>query len=73
MSTANDPDRIVINYFVDEAGDPTLFNANGKILIGTEGCSSYFMLGKVDIDDPEALSDELNALQHHNIHPPQVD
>jgi hypothetical protein len=24
-------------YFVDEAGDPTLFGARGKVLVGSEG------------------------------------
>jgi hypothetical protein len=63
MASADDPDRVVIHYFVDEAGNPTLFDARGKILVGTEGCSSYFMLGKVDVGDPERLASELDALR----------
>ncbi len=63
MATANDPDRIVIHYFVDEAGNPTLFDARGKILVGAEGCSSYFMLGKVDVDDLETLGRDLGQLR----------
>lgn len=44
------------HYFVDEAGDPTLFGARGKILVGSEGCSRFFMLGLADVDDPPALT-----------------
>ncbi len=51
------------NYFVDEAGDPTLFNTHGKVLLGKEGCSKFFILGKLDIVDPEKLASELNELR----------
>jgi hypothetical protein len=30
------------HYFVDEAGDPVLFDGRGRVLIGMEGCSRYF-------------------------------
>ena len=63
MASAEDPERVVIHYFVDEAGNPTLFDAKGRILIGTEGCSSYLMLGKLDIDDPATLGRELDDLR----------
>jgi hypothetical protein len=42
MPTANGQDRVVVRFFVDEACDPTLFNARGRIIVGTEGCSAYF-------------------------------
>ena len=32
-------------YFVDEAGDPVLFAAKGRVLVGSEGCSRYFAVG----------------------------
>ena len=34
-----------LNYFVDEAGDPTPFGAGGQVLVGTERCSRHFMPG----------------------------
>jgi hypothetical protein len=35
-------------YFVDEAGDGVLFSSKGgKLLVGENGCSRYFMLGLV--------------------------
>ena len=43
------------NYFVDEAGDPTLFNAQKKIVVGTSGCSMFFVVGLLDITDPSRL------------------
>lgn len=50
-------------YFVDEAGDPTIFDQRGRSLIGKEGCSKYFILGKLDVANPESLSTELNDLR----------
>jgi hypothetical protein len=53
----------IIHYFVDEAGDPTLFNRNGRLIVGDEGCSRYFLLGKLEIEEPEVLSAQLTALR----------
>ena len=46
-------------FFVDEAGDTTIFGQRGKVLIGEQGCSRYFMLGVLDIPNPVVLQDEL--------------
>ena len=59
-ATAN---RGVRYYFVDEAGDPTLFASRGKLIVGNEGCSNYFILGKLDIDEPERLAKEFTELR----------
>ena len=51
-------------YFVDEGGDGILFSRKGKVLVGTEGCSRFFMVGLLDVPDPAALKvrfDELRA------------
>lgn len=53
------------HYFVDEAGDGTLFGKSGGIAIGTEGCSKFFILGVLAVSDPEALTNELNLLRQH--------
>src|SRR3989304_2708348 len=50
-------------YFVDEAGDTTIFGQRGKVLIGEQGCSRYFILGVLDIPNPAVLQDELEALR----------
>jgi hypothetical protein len=52
-------------YYVDEAGDPTLFaSRGGRVIAGTrDGCSRFFILGKLDVPDPEALADALTALR----------
>jgi hypothetical protein len=42
-------------YFVDEGGDGTIFANRGKVIIGTPGCSRFFMLGLLDVVDPAAL------------------
>ncbi len=45
-----------IRFFVDEAGDPTIFNNAGEVIIGNNGCSRFFMLGKLEVDDPNLLA-----------------
>ncbi len=51
------------HYFVDEAGDPVLFDGKGRILVGTEGCSRFFSVGLLDVSDTVRLSQELNQLR----------
>lgn len=53
----------VFNSFVDEAGDSTLFNRRGAPLIGTNGCSRFFMMGKLDVENPKELGAKLTALR----------
>lgn len=54
----------VLNIFVDEAGDPSLFQGRrGKPITGTQGCSRYFILGKLEIDDPADLAAKLQGLR----------
>ena len=50
-------------YFVDEAGDAALFNEKGRVLVGTPGCSRFFMLGVLHVADPVALGADLVALR----------
>ena len=52
----------VRHFFVDEAGDPTLFDRRGNIIVGQEGCSSHFILGALDVPDPLALNEQLRQL-----------
>jgi hypothetical protein len=49
--------------YVDEAGDATLFDARGRVLVGEPGCSRYFMLGALEVGDPAALAADLMALR----------
>ena len=51
------------HYFVDEAGDGTLFSKHGRSLVGTEGCSRYFFLGLLDVLDPRSLDVQLGVLR----------
>ncbi len=37
-----------VTWFVDEAGDPTLFGKGGKVVAATEGCSRFFIAGTPD-------------------------
>jgi hypothetical protein len=63
MSQHQEKPSSIRHYFVDEAGDGTLFNKRGRIIIGTEGCSRFFILGLLDISKPEILGLELEELR----------
>ena len=50
-------------YFVDEAGDPVLFNRRKRVVVGNQGCSTYFILGLLDIIDPVRLDRAMTDLR----------
>jgi hypothetical protein len=58
---AEPPD--VLHHFVDEAGDPNLFNAKGERIVETLGCSRFFMMGVLEVDEPDQLAAALSALR----------
>ena len=49
-------------YYVDEAGDGTIFDARGRVIIGHEGCSRFFMLGLLDVVNPVALNEDPGSI-----------
>jgi hypothetical protein len=53
----------VAHFFVDEAGDLTIFDKKGRIIVGEEGVSNTFMLGIAETPDPQVLADRLNVLR----------
>ena len=57
-------------YFVDEGGDSTLFARKGRVLIGTEGCSRFFILGVLDVLDPASLQDNMDKLRAELVNDP---
>lgn len=65
MSQRDDVGRpcTVTHYFVDEAGDPTLFRKGGRCIVGEEGCSECFLLGLLDVRDHDALSADMGQLR----------
>lgn len=63
MSNAAPQQPRTCHYFVDEAGDGTLFNKRKQVVVGREGCSSYFILGVLEVAEPKALHDALEALR----------
>lgn len=52
-----------LHIYVDEAGDPTLFANRRRAIVGTDGCSSFFILGKLEVDDPAGLGQRLETLR----------
>lgn len=58
------------HYYVDEAGDTTLFNARGRAIIGTEGCSRYFILGLLRVENPVLLDSKLSDLRENLLKDP---
>ena len=59
---ANEADAIT-TWFVDEAGDPALFAKGGKVVVATEGCSRFFIEGKLECRDVDALASDLSRLR----------
>lgn len=51
------------HYFVDESGDPTLFDSKGRSLVGTPGCSRFFILGLLEVANPIGLTKRLDVLR----------
>jgi hypothetical protein len=60
----------VCHYYVDEAGDPNIFNKRGRVIIGSEGCSRYFLLGFLEVPNPQQLSNEMHALHQELLNDP---
>jgi hypothetical protein len=58
------------HYYVDEAGDATLFDRKGRIIIGSEGCSRFFILGLLDVPNHKALALDLDDLRKRMIADP---
>ena len=56
-------DSGAVTWFVDEAGDPTLFGKGGKVAAATEGCSRFFIAGKLECRDVAALTADLERLR----------
>ncbi len=53
----------VCHYFVDEAGDLTVFGRKGRVLVGQPGVSLSFMVGFCELPDPAAVTASLAALR----------
>ena len=56
-------DRHIVYYYVDEAGDLTLFDRRGRILVGAEGVSRFFIVGMAQVSDPDRLRREMRRLR----------
>jgi hypothetical protein len=63
MTESSDTGKHVRHFFVDEAGDLSLFDKKGRILVGRPGVSTIFIVGTVDIPDPNSAHNELEALR----------
>ena len=54
---------LVTYYYVDEAGDPILFNRKKKVAVGNDGCSRFFILGKLAVANPDELAAAFRELR----------
>ena len=60
----------VHHYFVDEAGDTTLFNKKWEIIVGNPGVSKFFMLGVALVSDPQDAKVKLEKLRNSLLQDP---
>jgi len=56
-------DGLAASYFIDESGDAELFNKNGQVTVGKDGCSTMFLVGLAWIADPALLERDLQKLR----------
>jgi hypothetical protein len=54
---------MIARFFVDEAGDLTLFDRKGRVLLGVDGVSNHFMVGVAQITDVETAQEKLESLR----------
>lgn len=53
-----------INYFfVDESGDPTFYDRQGRLIVGKEGISPILILGFIKTKDPKSIRSALEKLR----------
>ncbi len=57
-------------YFIDEAGDGVLFSRSGKVLVDTNGCSRFFILGLLEVPDRVTLKERFETLRTQLISDP---
>ncbi len=56
-------EKAVKQYFVDEAGDLVLFDKKGRIIVGNGSVPLCFMVGFVDLPDPDLAHRKLEELR----------
>src|SRR5262245_47403034 len=56
-------EKDIQHLFVDEAGDPVIYDSKGRSLVGNAGCSRFFILGKLAVEDPARLTQALTNLR----------
>ncbi len=59
-----------VDYFVDEAGDTTLFGRHGKVLVGTEVVSRFFMVARLEVPEVDALEADIGTLRAELLNDP---
>ena len=60
---AKKEEKHIRHFFVDEAGDLTLFDKKGRIIIGNEGVSKFFMVGFAEVENAELAKKLLEDLR----------
>lgn len=51
------------HFFVDESGDPTFYDRNGRLIVGNEGISKILILGFIKTEDPKSIRQALTNLR----------
>ncbi|MCL5952078.1 MAG: DUF3800 domain-containing protein [Chloroflexi bacterium] len=70
---SDSPPKRIHYYYVDEAGDLTLFDKKGRVMLGTPGVSNCFMIGVAHLPDPEQARIRLDALRAQLLADPYFD
>jgi len=59
-------------FFVDESGDSTFYDAVGKLIVGTEGCSPVLILGFIETQKPKDIRQAVLRAQRSIISDPYL-
>lgn len=54
---------LICHYYVDESGSGVLFNKRGKLLLNKPDSSKFFILGLLEVADPQTLSSDMDSLR----------
>lgn len=59
-------------FFVDESGDTNFYNRKSKLIVGQKGCSSFFILGFIETQNPILIRHRVNDFKKQLINEPEL-
>lgn len=67
---ASGQEKDVCHYYVDESGDGVLFDRRGRVVLDVPDTPKFFILGLLDVTEPDTLDHALGALREDLLQDP---